>query len=252
MNVTYEHKEELTLIGYYTEIAPNEGYEKCPKFWDEEYAGKYGRLFQTMQPQNAVEKAILDHQIGKYAICAESENGFNYWIAGEYKGGAVPEGLALFTFPESDWAVFKAKGPIPASLQKLNTDVWQEWFPTAGKMLEANGKATLEVYSAGDPQSEDYECEIWVPYQKRADVKICQSCGMPIESEDILGTNADGSLNPDYCKYCYTNGAFTDDVSMEEYIKMCGQFGAQAGMTNEEMTAYCAELFPTLKRWKKD
>ncbi|MCQ2428627.1 MAG: zinc ribbon domain-containing protein [Clostridia bacterium] len=63
--------------------------------------------------------------------------------------------------------------------------------------------------------------------------------------------NADGSLSEDYCKYCYTSGEFIDKVTMEEYIEMCSQFGAQAGMTNEEMKAYCEKLFPTLKRWKK-
>ena len=38
---------------------------------------------------------------------------------------------------------------------------------------------------------------------------------------------------------------------MEDYFGMDSQFGAQAGMTNEEMKAYCENLFPTLKRWKK-
>lgn len=80
--------------------------------------------------------------------------------------------------------------------------------------------------------------------------KICQSCGMPIASDEQYGTNADGSVSADYCKYCYENGAFLDDVSMEEYIDMCAQYGAQAGMTNEEMRALCEKLFPTLKRWK--
>ena len=28
--------------------------------------------------------------------------------------GAVPEGLKLYRFPESDWAVFSAWGPLPA------------------------------------------------------------------------------------------------------------------------------------------
>ncbi len=251
MNVSYEHKKDITLIGYFTEIAPDEGYEKCPKFWGEEYAGKYAHLWQTMQPQNAVEKAILVNQVGKYAICAESEHGFAYWIAGEYKGGEIPEGLSLYSFPESDWAVFTAKGPMPGSLQALNTAVWQEWYPTAGKMYDANGKATLEIYSEGDPQSSDYECGIWVPIRKKAELKICQSCGMPLESEEVLGTDEDGSINHDYCKYCYDKGEFIDKVSMEEYIEMCSQFGAQAGMSNEEMKAYCLQLFPTLKRWKK-
>ena len=82
--------------------------------------------------------------------------------------------------------------------------------------------------------------------------KICQSCGMPIDSNELLGTNKDGSLNEDYCKYCYDNGIFIDDVTMEEYIDMCSKYGDQAGMTNEEMKEYCTKLFPTLKRWNSN
>ena len=73
---------------------------------------------------------------------------------------------------------------------------------------------------------------------------------MPIVNNNQLGSNKDGSLNEDYCKYCYQNGEFIDDVTMQEYIEMCSQFGAQAGMTNEQMKEYCSNLFPTLKRWK--
>ena len=75
---------------------------------------------------------------------------------------------------------------------------------------------------------------------------------MPISSVDQLGKNKDGSINKDYCKYCYDNGEFIDNVSMEKYIEMCSQFGAQAGMTNDEMKEFCTKLFPTLKRWKKN
>lgn len=82
--------------------------------------------------------------------------------------------------------------------------------------------------------------------------KICQSCGMPITSNDDLGTNKDGSLNGDYCKYCYKDGKFIDDVTMEEYIEMCSKYGEQAGMTNEEMKEFCTKLFPTLKRWSNN
>ena len=250
MNVNYEHKDELTFIGFHTEIAPDEGYKKCPEFWDKEYNEKYANLWQTMKPKTPVEEAILENNIGMYAICADGENVFSYWIAGLYKGGDVPDGLELFTFPESDWAIFSAKGPLPESLQAVNTQVWEEWAPSIEKMYEI-APSSLETYSAMNPQSPDYECGIWVPIKKKADLKICQSCGMPMESEEMYGTNADGSISEDYCKYCYMNGEFIDKVSMEEYIGMCSQFGSQAGMTNEEMKAYCEKLFPTLKRWKK-
>ena len=239
----------MTFIGFHTEIAPDEGYRKCPEFWDKEYAEKYARLWQTMNPETPVEVAILENGIGMFAICAECDSSFTYWIAGFYKGGDVPTGLELFTFPESDWAIFTAKGSIPQSLQTLNTQVWNEWAPNIKTMYEI-GTSSIENYSAGNPQSPDYECGIWVPIRKKADLKICQSCGMPMLSEDVFGTNADGSINKDYCKYCYENGEFIDKVSMEKYIEMCSQFGTQAGMTNEEMKAYCEKLFPTLKRWK--
>lgn len=82
--------------------------------------------------------------------------------------------------------------------------------------------------------------------------KICQSCAMPLTSEDMYATEKDGSVNSDYCKWCYADGEFIDKCSMEEYIEKCAQFGEQAGMTNEQMKKYCTKVFPTLKRWKQD
>jgi len=81
--------------------------------------------------------------------------------------------------------------------------------------------------------------------------QICQSCAMPMEDESVFGTNTDGSKNPDYCIYCYKNGEFKDNVSMEEYIEMMIPFSAQANMTPKQMRDYCEKVFPTLKRWKK-
>ena len=47
------------------------------------------------------------------------------------------------------------------------------------------------------------------------EMKFCQSCGMPLQAEDQWGTNADGSLNEEYCCYCYQKDAFTQDYTME-------------------------------------
>ena len=43
MNVTYEHKPAMTFIGFSTSIRPEEGYQKCPEFWDREYARQYAK-----------------------------------------------------------------------------------------------------------------------------------------------------------------------------------------------------------------
>ena len=166
MQVKYEHKPAMTLIGFSTVIRPSEGYVKCPEFWDKDYTQKYARLFKTMAPETPTERAILENGIGMFAICEEKEDGFAYWIAGLYKGGEVPEGLALYPFPESDWAMFSVKGPLPGSLQALNTSVWQEWYPNEGRRYMGNGSAMLEAYTPGDMQSPDYECGIWVPVKQ--------------------------------------------------------------------------------------
>lgn len=126
MNVKYERKSAMTFIGFSTSISPKEGYIKCPEFWDKEYSQKYARLWQTMKPETQDEKAIFENGIGMFAICDEKDGFFEYWIAGLYKGGEVPNGFKLYTFPESEWAMFSTKGPLPNSLQELNTKVWQE------------------------------------------------------------------------------------------------------------------------------
>ena len=36
---------------------------------------------------------------------------------------------------------------------------------------------------------------------------FCQCCGMPLEDE-TTAREPDGSLNEDYCKWCYTDGKF--------------------------------------------
>ena len=85
--------------------------------------------------------------------------------------------------------------------------------------------------------------------------KFCQSCGMPMTNE-TLGTNADGSRNDDYCIYCYKDGKFTQDMTMEQMIDHCAQFtdeiNRQSGqnLTQEQAKEMMRLFFPHLKRWK--
>ena len=88
-----------------------------------------------------MEQALLENRIGRFAICEQKADCFEYWIAGLYRGGAVPEGLKLYRFPESDWAVFSARGPLPGSLQTLNTYIWKTWYPAEGQQVVGNGAA---------------------------------------------------------------------------------------------------------------
>ncbi len=79
---------------------------------------------------------------------------------------------------------------------------------------------------------------------------ICQSCGMKM-SEGDFATNADGSTNKDYCKYCYADGGFIKEQTLEEMIESCIPFLIQDGdcKTEEEARELLQKELPSLKRW---
>lgn len=82
---------------------------------------------------------------------------------------------------------------------------------------------------------------------------FCQSCGMPLLDEASLGTNEDGTPNPDYCSYCYQQGDFTADLTMDEMIDTCVPFMTQAHpeLSSRQAHEMMRLVLPTLKRWKK-
>ena len=60
---------------------------------------------------------------------------------------------------------------------------------------------------------------------------ICQCCGMPLE-DAIIGRNKDGSLNEDYCQWCFADGTYT-------YF------------TEDQARSYMKQMLPTLDYWKR-
>ncbi len=78
---------------------------------------------------------------------------------------------------------------------------------------------------------------------------ICQCCGMPLE-DPIIGRNSDGSLNEDYCKWCYADGEYTYS-SMDDLIDVCAVHMAGDGFSEEQARAYLKETLPKLDYWKR-
>lgn len=67
------------------------------------------------------------------------------------------------------WEYIKTNAPVELSfdeVQQICGFPIDHSFLNCKKELKANGMATLEVYSAGDPQSSDYESGIWVPVKE--------------------------------------------------------------------------------------
>ena len=78
---------------------------------------------------------------------------------------------------------------------------------------------------------------------------VCQCCGMPLEDE-LIGKNKDGSLNEDYCKWCYADGTYTYH-SMDDLINVCVPHMAAEGFTEEQARSYMRKMLPKLDYWKR-
>jgi hypothetical protein len=64
------------------------------------------------------------------------------------------------------------------------------------------------------------------------------------------GTNADGSRNENYCSYCYADGRFTFEGTVEDFAEVC-----RGAMIENGTPRFVAWLFTRgmgrLPRWKK-
>ena len=78
---------------------------------------------------------------------------------------------------------------------------------------------------------------------------ICQCCGMPLEDE-IVSHDRDGSLNENYCKWCYADGTYTYS-NMDDLIDVCVKNMVNENFTEEQARSYLKEMLPKLDYWKK-
>ena len=78
---------------------------------------------------------------------------------------------------------------------------------------------------------------------------VCQCCGMPLE-DSILGRDSDGSLNEDYCRWCYADGTYTYS-DMDDLIDVCVGNMTGEGFSEEQARAYLKQTLPELDYWKR-
>ena len=78
---------------------------------------------------------------------------------------------------------------------------------------------------------------------------ICQCCGMPLD-DTLISKEKDGTLNEDYCKWCYADGNYTYS-DMDELIEVCIPHMAKEGFTEEQARAFMRENLPKLDYWKR-
>lgn len=79
---------------------------------------------------------------------------------------------------------------------------------------------------------------------------VCQCCGMPLNEDDLISHEPDGSFNEDYCKWCYVDGEFaykTKD-SLIEFLLV--HMPNPENLSDEERRVQCDSYLSKLAHWK--
>ena len=155
MDYQIEDIPQLTVIGKEWRVSYDNAFGTVPGLWCE-----YGN------------QGLWDVNPGYLGLCFDDEGGkeFTYMIGcfadPEKDKAPDKEGFVMRTLPAATWAKFKAVGKTPQGIQKVNRQVYTEWLPNNPDYELASG-CNIEVYSEGDMDSDDYECEFWIPVKKK-------------------------------------------------------------------------------------
>ena len=141
-------KAPFTVVGVRKSFNSETSYKEIPKFWGEWLSDMKGLK-------------------GMFGLCSDMDGrNFDYWIADLYEPWKeIPEGCETYQIPGGLWAQFKCKGPLPDSMQTVNTQIWSEWLP-ALQGYELAGNYSLEFYLPPAKDPADTESYICIPLKK--------------------------------------------------------------------------------------
>lgn len=76
---------------------------------------------------------------------------------------------------------------------------------------------------------------------------VCQCCGMTVD-DSTVSHEPDGSINNDYCKWCYTDGKFVYN-DMGELIDFLSEHMANSERSPAQIREYLEFQLPKLSHW---
>lgn len=189
----------------------------------------------------SIEKA---REMGIGVLCMEGNIDFY-----KHAGFVVASTLKLHYHgepKESEVPYFLAQELIPGYLNGVEGT----YHTPEGYFVADENPDDFEAYEATFPPKEKHLLPGQLP-------QFCQSCGMPLAKDRDCGTNSDGSRNFDYCHFCYRDGKFRQQCTMEGMIAYCAKYVDEVNkkmpvpLTKEQYISQMQQYFPLLKRWRK-
>ncbi|AXI07934.1 AraC family transcriptional regulator [Oceanobacillus zhaokaii] len=149
-------KEAFQVIGkgIQTSTVSGENNRNITAFWNESNS-------------NGFSEALAENcgPLGLIGVCTDfdqQQENMTYFIGAEKQTETYPNEWQELEIPKATWAIFPVKGAMPEAMVKVWERIFSEWFPSTG--YEHAEGPELEVYlSDGDPNSDDYYSEVWIP-----------------------------------------------------------------------------------------
>lgn len=79
---------------------------------------------------------------------------------------------------------------------------------------------------------------------------VCQCCGMPLQEDDVISREPDGSFNEDYCKWCYTDGRFMYSQKSTLIDFLAAHMPNPGQIPEDEMRRMIDSQLSQLKHWQ--
>ena len=79
---------------------------------------------------------------------------------------------------------------------------------------------------------------------------VCQCCGMPMNEDDLVSREPDGSFNEDYCKWCYAEGVFAYPSKNTLIDFLVSHMPNPDHLPDDQRRAQFDSYLSQLKHWK--
>ena len=77
----------------------------------------------------------------------------------------------------------------------------------------------------------------------------CQSCGMPLSTEEMKGSEQNGMKNNEYCVYCYENSDFKNPQMNLDEMRIKVKNKMEKMNHPYYLIQKAVNILPALKRW---
>ncbi len=79
---------------------------------------------------------------------------------------------------------------------------------------------------------------------------FCQCCGMPLDEDEMVSREEDGSFNEDYCKWCYSEGEFAYPTKASLIDFLVAHMPNLGNLPQAELRSQYDAHLSMLKHWK--